>query len=202
MQATWITNLKDKNFNRLETHCSALAYMDDTLWIASSQTELSQILSIAESFYDMANIQINPSKSILTTNNPPSNYNPIIFNNYTLSIHSPCTPFKFLGCWFTLNNKHSQQTQLIINESQHLIKIASSKRITDTHARYIINTVIIPTIEYCIQNIVLSQATCKKILTHHISLVKQKAKLSRTILTSTLLHSQLYNIYNICDIQL
>ena len=202
MQATWITNLKDKNFNRLETHYSALAYMDDTLWIASSQTELSQILSIAESFYDMANIQINPSKSILTTNNPPSNYNPIIFNNYTLSIHSPCTPFKFLGCWFTLNKKHSQQTQLIINESQHLIKIASSKRITDTHARYIINTVIIPTIEYRIQNIVLSQATCKKILTHHIGLVKQKAKLSRTIPTSTLLHPQLYNIYNIWDIQL
>jgi hypothetical protein len=42
----------------------------------------------------------------------------------------------------------------------------------------------------------------QKILTHHIGLVKQKAKLSRTIPTSTLLHPQLYNIYNIWDIQL
>ena len=134
MQTSWITNLKEKTFNKLTTQCSALAYMDDTLWIASSQAELLQILKTAESFYNMANIQINPSKSILTTNTPPPNYNPIIFNNYTLPIHSPQIPFKFLGCWFTLNNKHSQQIQLILNESQQLIKIASSKHITDTQA--------------------------------------------------------------------
>src|SRR6185295_7675527 len=69
-------------------------------------------------------------------------------------------------------------------------------------ARYIINTVIIPTIEYHLHNIVLSQHTCNKILTSHIGLVKSKAKLSRTIPTSTLLHPQLYNIRNIWDIQL
>jgi hypothetical protein len=87
-------------------------------------------------------------------------------------------------------------------ELSHLIKIASTKQITDTHARYIINTVIIPTIEYQLYNIVLKQKTCEKILTSHIRLVKNKAKLSRTIPTSTLLHPQLYNIRNIWDIQL
>src|SRR6185436_4932736 len=145
---------------------------------------------------------INPSKSILTTNTSPLNYNPITFNNYILLIHLSQIPFKFLGCWFTLNNKHSQQIQLILNESQQLIKIASSKCITDTQAQFIINTVIIPTIKYRLHNIVLSQAICKKILAHHIGLVKQKAKLSHTIPTSTLLHPQLYNIHNIWNIQL
>src|SRR6185436_11217156 len=154
----------------------------------SSQAELSQILQTAKLFYNIANIQINSSKFILTTNTPSFNYNPITFNNYTLPIHLPQIPFKFLGCWFTLNNKHSQQIQLILNESQQLIKIASSKHITDTQVRYIINTVIIPTIEYHLYNIVLSQAICKKILAHHIGLVKQKAKLSCTIPTSILLH--------------
>ena len=69
-------------------------------------------------------------------------------------------------------------------------------------ASYIINIVIIPTIEYRIQNIVLSQSTCNKILTQHIGLIKHKAKLNRTIPTSTLLHPQIYNIKNIWDIQL
>ena len=36
MQTKWITNLKEKTFDKLKTHCSAFAYMDDTLWIASS----------------------------------------------------------------------------------------------------------------------------------------------------------------------
>ena len=31
MQTSWITDLKEKTFNKLTTQCSALAYMDDTL---------------------------------------------------------------------------------------------------------------------------------------------------------------------------
>ena len=107
--------------------------MDDTLWLASSQHELSQILSTAQSFYNMANIQVNPAKSILCTNNPPSQYTPIMYNQHLLPLHSPHIPFKFLGCWFTLNNKFSKQTQLIIKESLHLIQISETKCITDTH---------------------------------------------------------------------
>ena len=150
----------------------------------------------------MANIQINPTKSILTTNESLTNYNPITYNNHLLNLHPPSEPFKFLGCWFTLNNKQTKQTKLIMAESSHLIKIANTKQITNTHAWYIINTVIIPTIEYRLHNIILNQNTCNKILTNHIGLVKSKAKLSRTTPTSTLLHPQLYNIRNIWDIQL
>jgi len=176
--------------------------MDDTLWVASSQSELSHILSIAESFYAMANIQVNPSKSILVTNNPPPHYIPIPYNNHLLPLHSPKLPFKFLGCWFTLDNKQSKQTKLLISESSQLIQIAKNKRITDSHARYIINTVIIPTLEYRLQNIVINQSTCNKIFTQHIGLVKLKAKLCRTTPSSTLLHPQIYNIKHIWDIQL
>src|SRR5690242_5944892 len=176
--------------------------MDDTLWVASSQTELSNILSIAELFYAMANIQVNPSKSILVTNNPPPHYIPILYNNHLLPLHSPKQPFKFLGCWFTLDNRQSKQTKLLIAESSQLIQIAKTKRITDSHARYIINTVIIPTLKYRLQNIVVSQPTCNKIFTQHICLVKLKAKLCHTIPSSTLLHPQIYNIKHIWDIQL
>ena len=160
------------------------------------------MISIAESFYTMANIQVNPSKSILSTNLKVNNYTPIIFNNHVLPLWPSYQPFKFLGYWFTLDNKQSKQTCLLITESSQLINIARTKKITDTQARYIINNVIIPTIEYRIQNIVINRSACNKILSHHIGLVKHKAKLSRTIPTSTLLHPQLYNIKNIWDIQL
>jgi len=176
--------------------------MDDTLWIASSQQELSQILSTAESFFNMANIQINPSKSVLTTNNKQTNYTSIIYNNHPLNLHPPNELFKFLGCWFTINNKHSQIIKLIKEEAFNLINIANTKKITDKQIAYIINTVIIPTIEYRLYNIVINQSTCNKIFTQHIGLVKLKAKLCRTIPSSILLHPQIYNIKNIWDIQL
>ena len=130
--------------------------MNDTFWVAFSQTELSYILSITKSFYTIANIQVNLSKSILVTNNPSPHYTPISYNNHLLSLHSPKQPFKFLGCWFTLDNRQFKQTKLIIAESSQLIQIAKFKHITDSHARYIINTVIISTIKYYLHNIVIN----------------------------------------------
>jgi len=202
METAWFTNLKNLTTDKIKAKCSVLAYMDDTLWVASSQAELNNIISIAESFYNMANIQVNPSKSILATNYKLDTYTPTIFNNQPLLLQPKYQPFKFLGCWFTLDNKQTQQTQLIKTESAQLINIAKRKQITDTQARYIINTVIIPTIEYRLQNIILSRSVCDGILSQHIGLVKHKAKLCKTIPTSTLLHPQIYNIKNIWDIQL
>ena len=199
---TWLTNLKNSSTKQLHTNCSVLAYMDDTLWVASSQAELVNILTIAESFYTMANIKVNPTKSILSTNSKPSTYNTIIFNSEPLALWPSNQPFKFLGCWFTLDNKSTKQSQLISLESSQLIRIANKKQITDSQARYIINIVIIPTLEYRLQNIVLSQSTCDKIFKQHINLLKHKAKLCRTIPTSVLLHPYIYNIKNIWDIQL
>ena len=96
LQTSWLTNLKDFTTNLLQTKCSVLAYMDDTLWVASSQNELSKVLFIAKSFYTIANIQVNSSKSILTTNNPLSHYTHISFNNHSLSLHLLYQLFKFL----------------------------------------------------------------------------------------------------------
>src|SRR6185437_447746 len=67
IETSWFTNLKNFLTDNLQTKCFVLAYMDDTLWIALSQTELSKILTIAESFYSIANIQVNPAKLILST---------------------------------------------------------------------------------------------------------------------------------------
>src|SRR5437868_8999681 len=40
-------------------------YMDDTQWITDSQTKLEKILKIADSFYNLNDIQVNKEKSEL-----------------------------------------------------------------------------------------------------------------------------------------
>ena len=68
LEVSWTTDLKTKKTNQLQTSTSVLAFMDDTLWIASSKNELEQILELASSFFKMANLKINLLKSILSTN--------------------------------------------------------------------------------------------------------------------------------------
>ena len=173
--------------------------MDDTLWITQTKEELNEIIATATSFYQMADIQVNPSKSIFITKHTASS---IQFLNSTLNSISKNQPFKFLGCWFTLNNKQTAQIKLIQEEALNLANIASTKNITDKQIAYIINIVIIPTIEYRLHNIVIPQTTCNKILGKYLTIAKHKSHLSRSTPNSTMLNHNLYKIHNIWDIQL
>ena len=155
---------------------------------------------MASSFYQIADIQINLTKSVLTTNSKSSSS--ILFINSTIQPILASQPFKFLGCWFTLNNKQSEQIKLIQDETFQLTSIASTKRITDKQIIYVINTVIIPTLEYRIHNIVLSRTICNNILSKYLTIAKHKSHLAKSIPNSTMLNSYLYNIQNIWDIQL
>ena len=121
--------------------------------------------------------------------------------NQTIQAQSQNTPFKFLGCWFTAALKYTTQTKLIQQEALGLNNILKTKNITNKQVAYIINTVIIPTLEYRIHNIVLPYTTCNYILSQYLTTAKHKAKLPVSIPNSTLLNHNIYGIKNIWEIQ-
>src|ERR1043165_7656492 len=147
----------------------------------------------------MANIQINSAKSVFITNQLQFSTQ---FFNSTLTLIPLNQPFKFLGCWFTLNNKQTAQIKIIQEETLQLTNIASTKKITDKQIVYIINTVIIPTLEYRLHNIVLPHSVYNNILAKYLTVVKHKSHLAHSISNSSMLNPFLYNVHNIWDIQL
>jgi len=174
--------------------------MDDTLWLAESQQQLQNIINVASTFYQMANIKVNPQKSSLISN---TKHTPTFtFLNSTITTQPLNTPLKFLGCWYTATNKQAITIKLILQETFGLTSIVQTKQITDKQVSYIINNVIIPIIEYRIHNIVLPHHICNKILSRYLTIAKCKSKLALTTPTSTMLNHNIYNIKNIWDIQL
>ena len=87
----------NQNLQFKPPNISVLAYMDDTLWIADSKKELTNILQTAQSFYNFANILVNLNKSVLATtcSNTASH---IEFNNTTIPAINKKELFRFLGC--------------------------------------------------------------------------------------------------------
>ena len=61
ISTTWSDNIRQTKLNKIQTNTSVLAYMDDTLWIAKSKSQLNEIIKIATSFFQMAGIQVNPN---------------------------------------------------------------------------------------------------------------------------------------------
>ena len=84
-----------------------------------------------------------------------------------------------------------------IKRSLFFVDILNTKNITDKQASYIINKVIIPTLEYQIQNIVIPLIIYQKILSKYLIIVKHKASHSKIFSNSTILNYNIYSIKNI-----
>src|SRR5437868_5653877 len=140
--------------------------MDDTLWVADSKIQINAIVKIAQSFYNMANIKVNPSKSILATNTSSKTLPDlfIVFNGQTIKAITQSTPFHFLGYWYTINNKQMPVQKIIVNKISDALLLLKKAIITEKQAIYIINTVILTRLEYRSQNYILNENKYKNLI--------------------------------------
>jgi len=98
---------------------SALAYVDDTVWVARSKAGARRILSVAMEFFELNDIEVNAKKTVLMVLNPASDPKvaPLLFGKPAL----PILPIpgsqgtRYLGCHISADGKQSTQQQ-VINE--------------------------------------------------------------------------------------
>ena len=60
----------NEQYNTLQVNINALAYMNDTTWIANSKSSLENTLKIADEFFQVNSILVNKDKSELLIINP------------------------------------------------------------------------------------------------------------------------------------
>src|SRR6266487_1340949 len=156
--------------------------MDDTTWINHQQQQLEKVLTIADEFYDLNNIQVNKSKSVLLTNAAKSDNNglPVLiilkFGSESINITPvlPNTSVRVLGVWINLKLEKSFVRSQVQNEVKKAVKVMKYKRLTDEHLLYIFNHVIISRIDYRMLLTVLSPNDLYKSNSPFRSLLKTK----------------------------
>ncbi|GBB95489.1 hypothetical protein RclHR1_02550001 [Rhizophagus clarus] len=118
----------------IEQHVLALAFMDDTQWITDKKDKLVSMLSIANSFYRLNNIQINKEKSelMMRTKIYKRRYSHIYnnkiniqFGRESISIKEkhPHKPTRILGVYFNIENDEQYLISKVKAEIDHLTNL-------------------------------------------------------------------------------
>ncbi|CAB4430138.1 unnamed protein product [Rhizophagus irregularis] len=192
-----------------DIHINNLVFMDDSTLVSSSKEGMEHMLSITEEFYRLNNTSANHNKYVLATNaiSATQDLSPIVFNLTPSSLNATATitvtpipmssSFRFLGVWFNINGSRSFVRKQLKQECNSFSAILRPAKLTSQQVVYLHNTVLIPKLEYRMQVTHLSKAECSTATSSVRTLVKHKAKLSRSILDVILYLSQALGLINL-----
>lgn len=185
--------------------CGVVGYLDDTTWFDSSLEQVTAKLTIANDFYQLANIQINKDKYKLLCNQskpPPSVTITINNQSVDIPITRPRKSERILGVYINAHNSPvptiNKCRQIV---ADHVITM-QKKKITHDHIRYIINKVIIPKLEYLLQHTILSYRQCQHIMAPLKKLYKRHLHLAANTADNIIYNQFYHHIDNLFDILL
>ncbi|RHZ78899.1 hypothetical protein Glove_155g170 [Diversispora epigaea] len=140
----------------------------------------------------MNDITINKSKSYLIAINANSQtkLEGLLMGDKTLYPVAKDYPVRSLGVYVTENGSKQFQKDQFKKLTNYMANILKGKPITDKQAIYIFNTVVIPILEYSLNDMMLSEKKCLKIITKFISMIKNKA---------LLLHQKIFYVGGYCN---
>src|SRR6266496_4716540 len=152
MSVTWPTDLHG-NTNTYTSRISALAFFDDTSWLAHSKASLTRIIVISNEFFILNDIKINGDKSELIVINGDAADSPsegiIMGSDNATVLPSPNhKPVRYLGVWFTPSLSKPQQESIAKKEIKAITSVIRTKKLTVDQMVYINNKVLIPRLEY------------------------------------------------------
>lgn len=182
---------------------SAMSFIDDTIWLASSKVELQNILKIAESFFELTGIKVNVEKSDTLIINQElvnsSTFKENSFNDIPIVFHLKQKLIRYLEIFLEPKGCKKYQKQLFNKKVNITCYSLKSVKISDKQLQYIINSVLIFQLFYLTIDFFPSYHIISSVNTKIHKLFKSKYNLKQQI-PSAFLHDNCW--YNIANLEL
>src|SRR5256885_1817841 len=145
-------NLERKENIRETYNTPCLAFTDDTMWIAKTDTEMQQIVNKAQKFYELNDIEINPKKSelVIINKNRTRETSGISLGKTKEKVaeKSQKDLSRFLGIWIGARNQEKNIKNRIKRDISYFIYTIGNKWISAGQIKYLNNKVLLPRLEY------------------------------------------------------
>ncbi|CAB5364498.1 unnamed protein product [Rhizophagus irregularis] len=202
MELKWPYNTICNEKRNVRIRTAASAYADDTQWIAKSKNEARKITLIADEFFDINDIKINGEKSEIMVVNPDDNNEEERFieigkNRDKVTANKGSVPIRILGVWFKADKGDKHTEGIVKKEISTVLGAIRRKHITHMQAIYIINTVLLPRLEYRLKTTIWEDKKYEEIYKPIMKVVKHKTRLPINCHNNILLHSAQGNLKNL-----
>ena len=203
MVVEWPKDIRSNMIQQESLKIEVIAYADDTTYIASTKEDLEKTIEIAEEFYKINDIEINPKKSELLVVKPRKEYKKSIEkinfgpNKEVVIEKKEKDLTRFLGIWLAAKNGYKQIENIIKNEVYTVTKQLRRKKASLAHMVYINNMVLLPRIEFRAQLKILSKQCCDQLQSPILKLIKNKARMPSTTPNALVMHKKIVGLQSI-----
>ncbi|KAG9285754.1 hypothetical protein G9A89_013179 [Geosiphon pyriformis] len=193
---------------RQESICAGLilflaagAFVDDTIWVSSSQAAIQYILNIASNFFRLNDISINNDKPMAISINCWVTAPYLTISNMPISIAKRGEPHYYLGIFLSFAGFLKPSLVKVHSDVRFFVNLILRKAISDKQFAYLVSSVLFFIISYRTQFSFIPLSVCNKWDALICKGLKSKSGLPLDFFNDVPHHLSLYNLKTFKQIQ-
>ncbi|KAG9288806.1 hypothetical protein G9A89_023103 [Geosiphon pyriformis] len=146
----------------LSSFLAASAFVDDTIWVGSSQAATQRILDVANKFFRFNDISVNNDKTVAIPINCRVLDSHLTISSAPISIVKRGESHRYLGIFLSSEGLSKPSLAKAQADVQFFVNLVLRKAISDKQCTYLVSVVLFPIINYRTQFSFVSVGVCSK----------------------------------------
>ncbi|KAG9297528.1 hypothetical protein G9A89_001468 [Geosiphon pyriformis] len=185
----------------LSSFLAAGAFVNDTIWVGSSQAATQYIFDVASEFFRFNDISVNNDKMMAIPINCWVLDPRLTISGAPISIAKRGESHRYLGIFLSFEGLSKSSLAKAEADVWFFVNLVLRKAISDKQCAYLVFAVLFPIISYRIQFSFVSIGVCSKWDTLVYKVLKSKSGLPHDFPSDALHHPSLYNLRTFEQIQ-
>ncbi|KAG9286135.1 hypothetical protein G9A89_010149 [Geosiphon pyriformis] len=190
-----------KSQTRLSSFFTAGAFVNDMIWVGSSQAATQHILNIASEFFHINDISINNDKTIAIPINCRTRAPSLFISEFPISIAKSSELHHYLGIFLSFEGLSKPSLAKAHSDVCFFTNLVLRKAVSDKQFLYLVSAVLHPIIGYRTQFSFVSVSVCNKLNSLVCKGLKSKSGLPFNFSNNTIHHPSFYGLKSFAQIQ-
>ncbi|KAG9289736.1 hypothetical protein G9A89_014471 [Geosiphon pyriformis] len=176
-------------------------FVDDMIWVGSSQSATQHILNIASEFFQINDISINNNKTVVIPINSRVSNSSLTISGLPISITKKGESYRYLGIFFSTEGLSKFSLVRAYSDVCFFTNLVLKKAVLNKQFLYLVSVVLHPIVSYKIQFSFISVGVCNKWDALICKSLKLKSGLLLNFLSDTIHHPFFYSLKSFSQCQ-